>query len=78
MAKECAEILTLSFGCASANLIPEDSIDLIAALDPTGDLDGAEAVLGIESTFGYTLPDSALSGCTFGDLVDTVRKGSGE
>ena len=69
VAKVCAEGLDAGFGCESVNFIPDDSVYLIGDLDAFHDLCGAEAVLAIELDLGLTIPESALSDCTFGELV---------
>ena len=69
VAKVCAEGLDAGFGCESVNFIPDDSVNLIGDLDAFHDLCGAEAVLAIELDLGLTIPESALSDCTFGELV---------
>ena len=69
VAKVCAEGLDAGFGCESVNFIPDDSVNLIGDLDAFHDLCGAEAVLAIEFDLGLTIPDSALSNCTFGEMV---------
>ena len=72
VAKVCAEGLDAGFGCESVNFIPDDSVNLIGDLDAFHDLCGAEAVLAIELDLGLTIPESALSDCTFGELVQKL------
>ena len=72
VAKVCAEGLDAGFGCESVNFIPDDSVNLIGDLDAFHDLCGAEAVLAIELDLGLTIPESALSDCTFGELVQQL------
>ena len=72
VAKICAEGLDAGFGCESINFIPDDPLNLIGDLDAFHDLCGAEAVIAIEFDLGLTIPDSALSNCTFGELVQQL------
>lgn len=72
VAKICAEGIDFGYSCESTNFIPADPMGLIADLDPYHDLCGAEAIMAIEYKLGFKLPDSELSDCTFGELVEKI------
>ena len=69
VARICAEGIADGYACESINFIPDDPVNLIADLDAAHDLCGVEAVMAIEFDLGLTIPESALSDCTFGELV---------
>ena len=69
VAKICAEGFDFGYTCGTINFIPDDPLNLIGDLDAAHDLCGAEAVFAIEFDLGLTIPDSALSDCTFGEMV---------
>ena len=69
----CAEHLSANYGCPDDKLIPEDSMGLIAAVDPLCDFDDY-AVVDVESEFECELDPALFRQGTFRDLVDAVVK----
>ena len=73
VAKVCAEAFEYAYDC-ERKFIPSDPINMIGNLDGCHDLCGHAAVVRIESDLNCTIPESVLSDCTFGELVDAVLK----
>lgn len=73
VAKVCAEAFEYAYDC-ERKFIPSDPINMIGNLDGCHDLCGHAAVVRIESDLNCTIPDSVLSDCIFGELVDAVLK----
>ena len=73
VAKRCAEILTGAFQCASANLLPTDTMGGIHRLDYYGDLEDVDALMQIEEEFQCNIPTDKLQPeQTFAEFVELV------
>ena len=73
VAKVCADAIEFAYDC-ERKFIPADPIDMIGNLDGSHDLYGHMAVACIEKDLNCTIPDSVLSGCTFGEFVEAIMK----
>ena len=73
VAKVCAEAFVFAYDC-ERKFIPSDQVDMIENLDGCHDLCGHTAVVCIEKDLKCKIPDSVLSGCTFGEFVDAIMK----
>ena len=80
IAKRCAEIFIDYFDkCPNDRLIPQDRMEMVAALNDTGDIDDVMAVEEIEDEFDCTIPDGFYTEeTTFGDFVECVKAGRGK
>ena len=80
IAKRCAEIFIDYFDkCPNDRLIPQDRMEMVAALNDTGDIADVMAVQDIEYEFDCTIPDGFYTDeTTFGDFVECVKTGRGK
>lgn len=77
IAERCAQIFVENFiECPNEHLIPQDSMEMVLALNDTGDLDDVEALQQIENEFACVIPQEFFTeGKTFADLVELVKEG---
>ena len=77
IAERCAQIFVENFiECPNEHLIPQDSMEMVLALNDTGDLDDVEALQQIENEFACVIPQEFFTeGKTFADLVELVKDG---
>ena len=80
IAERCAQIFVENFlECPNERLIPQDPMEMVMALNDTGDLEDVEALHQIEDEFVCKIPEDFFqSEKTFGDFVECVRNGRGE
>lgn len=77
IAERCAQIFVENFiRCPNERLIPQDSMEMVLALNDTGDLDDVEALQQIENEFACVIPQEFFTeGKTFADLIEIVKNG---
>ena len=80
IAERCAQIFVENFlECPNERLIPQDPMEMVMALNDTGDLEDVEAIDQIESEFTCKIPEEFFQKeRTFEELVECVKKGRGK
>lgn len=80
IAERCAQIFVENFlECPNERLIPQDPMEMVMALNDTGDLEDVEAIDQIESEFTCKIPEEFFQKeRTFEELVECVKKGKGK
>lgn len=80
VAKRCAEIFIENFlECPNDRLVPQDRMEMVFALNDSGDLEDVEAIDQIESEFECKIPKEFFtSEKTFADFVECVKAGRGK
>ena len=80
IAERCAQIFVENFlECPNERLIPQDPMEMVMALNDTGDLEDVEAIDQIESEFTCKIPEEFFQKeRTFEELVECVKEGKGK
>ena len=80
IAERCAQIFVENFPrCPNEHLIPLDPMEMVIALNDTGDLEDVEAIDQIEREFTCKIPEEFFQKeRTFEELVECVKKGKGK
>mgnify|MGYP003322876223 FL=1 len=80
IAERCAQIFVENFlACPNERLIPQDPMEMVMALNDTGDLEDVEALVQIEREFSCKIPEECFQAeRTFEEFVEYVKDGKGK
>lgn len=80
IAERCAQIFAENFTkCPNGHLIPQDQMEMVVALNDTGDLEDVEALDQIESEFACKIPEGFFQReRTFAEFIECIKDGRGK